>query len=572
MPFERPDRLPLANPVFLRGTSVNKYRYTEARVSTPGGGVHVSGLMSQQFVGYGYLNVWVSPDHLVSTATYVLVGHGLRAMGVIDNDRNLIGVVTLESLDSHGPDEPVSNAMLEPRLILHDEPRARQAADQFVKKNVDYAPLLKEGKYAGMVTSHMLLAALRTSFDPLTGLPWADALRNWGIERLEEGTEIAIVFLDLNDFGGFNKKYGHVVGDQVLRLFAQFLNDMIDPHQDLLVRYGGDEFAIGTLRDSDQVMELMSELLYQGQTLRLRDVPELIQFSVGNYGGRRAKERLDAHHGAMLDNLINLASKDCLAKKPAGTKSHYVSSSELLHSQSTEFTLTEEPKEVLTAETNPSVPEAEPTGSSAVEFTPGTDVSMAPPNLQDLTGMAVIQVGPTESEATNREVPNDQPGNRETSLVSETPIVSQSETEEPSLRLIENSEVAVLSETTVSVAEESELPSVFAIQTDDSPNSLTHVALRHNGEVTFGVGLRMGRSLEDSVAYATVKALERIFTNRQMTVDSVQVEQVEGVDAVTIYARASDGYTERKVVAQAEVEGSVETTIARATIAAFFAE
>jgi hypothetical protein len=144
--------------------------------------------------------------------------------------------------------------------------------------------------------------------------------------------------------------------------------------------------------------------------------------------------------------------------------------------------------------------------------------------------------------------------------------------DEPSLRLIDNSEVAVLPETTVSVAEEGELPSVFAVQTDDSPNSLTHVALRHNGEVTFGVGLRMGRSLEDSVAYATVKALERIFASRQMTVDSVQVEQVEGVDAVTIYARASDGYTERKVVAQAEVEGSVETTIARATIAAFFAE
>ncbi len=558
MPSERPNRLPIANPVLLRGTTVNKYRYTEPRVSTPGGAVHVSGLMSQQFVGYGFLNVWVSPDHLVSTATYVLVGHGLRAMGVIDTDRNLIGVVTLESLDSHGPDEPVSNAMLEPRLILLDEPRARQAADLFVKKNVDYAPLLKEGKYAGMVTSHMLLAALRTSFDPLTGLPWADALRNWGIERLEEGTEIAIVFLDLNDFGGFNKKYGHVVGDQVLRLFAQFLNDMIDPQQDLLVRYGGDEFAIGTLRDSDQVLELMSELLYQGQTLRLRDVPDPIQFSVGNYGGRRAKERLDAHHGAMLDNLINLASKDCLAKKPSGTKSHYVSSSELLVPEATESVST-------------------PTVESPVEPASDPVVHSTSNDLQNLTGMAVVQLEsdgtePTPERPESEQPENDQPTNQATVVVSQSPQVSNQDGEEPSLRLIDNSEVAVLPETSVSVGEDGELPSVFAVQTDDSPNSLTHVALRHNGEVTFGVGLRMGRSLEDSVAYATVKALERIFSSRQMTVDSVQVEQVEGVDAVTIYARASDGYTERKVVAQAEVEGSVETTIARATIAAFFAE
>ena len=120
MAYQRPTRLPLANPVFLRGTGDNMPRYTDTRVSTPGGGVSDFGLMSHQSVGYGYLNVWVSPDHLVSTATYILVGHGLRAMAVIDNDRNLIGVVTLESLDSHSPEEPVSHAMLEPRLILHD--------------------------------------------------------------------------------------------------------------------------------------------------------------------------------------------------------------------------------------------------------------------------------------------------------------------------------------------------------------------------------------------------------------------------------------------------------------------
>jgi len=556
MAYQRPTSLPLANPVFLRGTGANMPRYTDTRVSTPGGGGSDFGLMSHQFVGYGYLNVWVSPDHLVSTATYILVGHGLRAMAVIDNDRNLIGVVTLESLESHSPDEPVSRALLEPRLILHDEPRARQAADQFVKKNVDYAPLLKEGKYAGMVTSHMLLSALRTSFDPLTGLPWADALRNWGIERLEEGTEIAIVFIDLNDFGAFNKKYGHVVGDQVLRLFSQFLNDMIDPKQDLLVRYGGDEFAIGTLRDHDQVLELMSELIYQGQTLRLRDVPDLIQFSVGNYGGRRAKERLDAHHGAMLDNLINLASKDCLAKKPSGTRSQYVSSSESI--------LASEPDSEPALESAPPAFDPSLVGSTMMD-----EVPVVPPTaLEDLSGTAVIQVEAEDDTPSNLSAPTDV---RETTSL-ETLSGGQDLGDEPSLRLIDNSEVAVLPETTVSVGEEGELPSVFAVQTDDSPNSLTHVALRHNGEVTFGVGLRMGRSLEDSVAYATVKALERIFASRQMTVDSVQVEQVEGVDAVTIYARASDGYTERKVVAQAEVEGSVETTIARATIAAFFAE
>jgi hypothetical protein len=47
----------------------------------------------------------------------------------------------------------------------------------------------------------------------------------------------------------------------------------------------------------------------------LSDSPEPIGFTVGTCGGRRSIERENIHYAATLDNLINLASKDCSRRK-----------------------------------------------------------------------------------------------------------------------------------------------------------------------------------------------------------------------------------------------------------------
>ena len=52
----------------------------------------------------------------------------------------------------------------------------------------------------------------------------------------------AILF-DLDHFGRVNKKYGHRVGDRVLRLFADTLRARARA-SDLVARYGGEEFVV----------------------------------------------------------------------------------------------------------------------------------------------------------------------------------------------------------------------------------------------------------------------------------------------------------------------------------------
>src|SRR5687768_4919396 len=162
------------------------------------------------------LPIWVDPAHLVSTAKIILTGHQARALGVLEFGK-LVGTVSMERLATEPEFKEIRDIVEQPRLVLEGSMTVRQAAERFVQEGVDYAPVMDGERYLGIVTAVMLLRELGRSWDPLTSLSWSDVLREWGIEQLRRGSEITILFFDLNDFGRFNKRFGHIVGDNVLR-------------------------------------------------------------------------------------------------------------------------------------------------------------------------------------------------------------------------------------------------------------------------------------------------------------------------------------------------------------------
>jgi diguanylate cyclase len=83
--------------------------------------------------------------------------------------------------------------------------------------------------------------------DPLTGLGnrkhfdlvVSDAVRSAGVSRLP----LSLLMMDIDHFKSFNDNYGHLTGDQVLRLVGMTLKQSIKT-KDIPARYGGEEFAV----------------------------------------------------------------------------------------------------------------------------------------------------------------------------------------------------------------------------------------------------------------------------------------------------------------------------------------
>lgn len=86
-----------------------------------------------------------------------------------------------------------------------------------------------------------------TRTDPLTDL----ANRRFFNERLEEmvslsqrkSQPLSLIMTDLDNFKSINDKYGHDIGDKVLKAYADLLKSHVRP-EDLVSRFGGEEFMI----------------------------------------------------------------------------------------------------------------------------------------------------------------------------------------------------------------------------------------------------------------------------------------------------------------------------------------
>jgi diguanylate cyclase len=83
--------------------------------------------------------------------------------------------------------------------------------------------------------------------DPLTGLgnrKYFDRSIEMAVQNaLATNEPLSLLMFDIDHFKSFNDSYGHLTGDQVLRLVGLSLKQTIKG-QDITARYGGEEFAV----------------------------------------------------------------------------------------------------------------------------------------------------------------------------------------------------------------------------------------------------------------------------------------------------------------------------------------
>lgn len=463
----------------------------------------------------GLVQVWIDRDQLASTAKLLIEGYKIPALGVVDHDRKLIGWVTRLSLVGIKSTTRVHEILTEaPQPISVYEP-VRDAASELVDRDADFLPVTRDGQFHSILTARSMLSTLRESFDPMTELPWSDHLWNWGVRQLEEGVEIAILFIDLDDFGKFNKTYGHVLGDRVIKKVAHYLEAKLNPRTDVLVRYGGDEFAVGTNRTREEAEELMELLMGDGEGLEVEGVMEKVTFSIGIYGGRRSKQRTHVHGASNVDNLINLASTDCMARKRTGRA--------LIDAEAVISEAAVNEAEVP----NIIVPEAPAPVVPAPEAVSQPEISQA-------------EISQPEIEATEAQA-------------EESPVAVAEKAPEAPVALVSGLQIET-------------------IQADDEPNSVTYVVLKSDAGLAVGTAAKLGNARSDAVATATAKAIEKAFGGSRVEVKSLDVVRAGTTELVSMSVKAVRDGMEREVNTQAEANGDLDETICLSVISAYFAE
>jgi len=78
--------------------------------------------------------------------------------------------------------------------------------------------------------------ANRRRFDEVLEEEWQRAVR--------QGMTISILLLDVDHFKSYNDLYGHLAGDECLRLVAEIVSAVLRRSGDVVARFGGEEFAI----------------------------------------------------------------------------------------------------------------------------------------------------------------------------------------------------------------------------------------------------------------------------------------------------------------------------------------
>src|SRR5712671_6930685 len=83
-------------------------------------------------------------------------------------------------------------------------------------------------------------------YDALTNLPnralFHEKLKQ-ELERITAGAQLAVLYIDIDEFKSVNDTLGHLIGDELLKSVAVSLKQCIPP-TDFVARLGGDEFAI----------------------------------------------------------------------------------------------------------------------------------------------------------------------------------------------------------------------------------------------------------------------------------------------------------------------------------------
>lgn len=225
---------------------------------------------------------------------------------IVYEEKNLIGVITEKELVGAHPNRLAADVMSDKYLCVDYSMNIWKTKEIFdLHKDIHVILVEKEHKIVGYIKRATLHAELGKYFDSLTGLYKRDYMFYQVYKLIKQGKHATIIFIDLNNFGSIDKKYGHIIGDVVLKEVADILKNTLESNY-YLCRYGGDEFAIVTPYCTAASRLLAEKIIKSIKShLFLNDIS--VSASIGIAGFRIQNNKIE-NISALISKLVNIAS------------------------------------------------------------------------------------------------------------------------------------------------------------------------------------------------------------------------------------------------------------------------
>ncbi len=188
--------------------------------------------------------------HGVTPETYTLTKESSTAF-LHAEDREMVVAITANAVKTRSPFE------FSARLITGDGQLRHVLGRGVVRLNADGQAGMLVGVSVDVTEQRQMEQALREANTRLEALVNVDSLTHLANRRrfdealihewrraAREGTSLSLVLVDIDRFKGFNDRYGHLAGDDCLRLVASVLAGQGRRSADLAARYGGEEMVL----------------------------------------------------------------------------------------------------------------------------------------------------------------------------------------------------------------------------------------------------------------------------------------------------------------------------------------
>jgi diguanylate cyclase (GGDEF)-like protein len=214
----------------------------------------------------------------ISFCGHAILGHGImRVDNALEDPRFSKNPLVLEepSIRAYaGAPLRLPNGAALGTLCVIDT-KVRQFSDDELSALEDLARLVE----------NELLAVEMASLDELTMLPnrrGFQLLANYAIDRSHRSEEpLCAVMIDIDDFKLINDRYGHEMGDRVLKEFSATLRGAFRK-TDVMARLGGDEFVILAQGHRQRVVELVDRFsLRSRENISALRLSFFVHYSVG---------------------------------------------------------------------------------------------------------------------------------------------------------------------------------------------------------------------------------------------------------------------------------------------------